>query len=85
MDGKFIIGEIKTKASEFSSNEINKLCIVARNVLPAQVVIGAFEPPYDDLKEAAKEIYENLKDLGITVRVECPGNEINNPEYHPSF
>jgi len=82
-DGKFIIGEIKTKASQFSLDEIQKLCTVARNVLPQQIVIGAFDPPYDSLKSVAQKIAEKLKDLKIGVDIKCPGNQINEPEFHP--
>lgn len=82
-DGKFIIGEIKTKSNQFTSGEIQKLCDVARNVLPQQVLISAFDPPYETLKDVAKEIMEKLKDLRIQVRIECPSGQLNGPEYHP--
>lgn len=84
-DGNFIIGEIKTKASQFSPDEIQKICTIARNVLPQQVVIGAFDPPYDKLKYVAGEIEENLKDLGIQVQIEKPDGWVNNPEPCPYF
>jgi len=84
-DGKFIIGEIKTKSSQFTSDEIQKLCDVARNALPQQVLIGAFDPPYEALRDVAREITEKLKDLRIQVRVECPSGQLNEPEYHPNF
>lgn len=60
-DGKFVIGEIKTKAAEFSPGEIDKLCVVARNVLPNVVLVGAFDASSNKLEEVAVKVREGLK------------------------
>jgi len=82
IDGQFTIGEIKTSSSEFSQEEIEKLCVVARNVLPDQIVIGALHPPYKDLNDAAVKIAHALKDIGVKVSVQHPNSQFDEPAYN---
>lgn len=84
-DGKFVIGEVKTKAAEFSPTEIEKLCLVARNVMPNEVLVGAFDASSNKLEEVAMRVREGLKDTDIHVRSVCPTEQINDPEYHLAF
>ena len=84
-DGKFVIGEVKARAAEFSPSEIEKLCVVARNVMPNEVLLGAFDASASKLDEVAIQVRDGLRGTGIHVKRVCPTEQINDPEFHLSF
>jgi len=63
-DGQLVCGEVKSSASEFTSDELNKLANIAREVRANMVVISAFR---DEKKQIGKLILE----LGKMIHPGC--------------
>jgi hypothetical protein len=60
-DGRFIIGEVKSSASGFKDSDFNKLGIVAKSILPDEVVVAAVGASWP--AEVEKLIQEMTSDL----------------------
>ncbi|MBI2251866.1 MAG: hypothetical protein HYU63_03815 [Armatimonadetes bacterium] len=82
IDGKFVIGEVKTNVDEFSSIEINKIINVSKNILPNEVIIAAFYGENVKLDKIAKNLSMHLDPLGISVKSITPPPYVFEPEYH---
>jgi len=82
LDGKLIIGEIKTSSHEFSKAEIDKFSKTCKEILPQKAIIGAFWGKKDYLTKLSKRIEKDLKPFGIEVEAICPHTQVFDPVYH---
>ncbi|MEW6408918.1 MAG: HsdR family type I site-specific deoxyribonuclease [Nitrospirota bacterium] len=67
-DGKFLIGEVKSDPHGFKPDDLDKLRVVAEDLLPDEVVLAAEGerwPP--DVEEGIKRLTETLKPFDVKV------------------
>lgn len=81
-DGRLLIGEVKSAASEFSNNDLEKLEVVTRAVKADCVVLSAFEGDAEAIIRAKKDFEERVSDLELKVIPLMPGDELSAPSYH---
>ena len=81
-DGRLLIGEVKSSASEFSNDDFEKLEVVTRAVRADCVVVAAFEGDTEAIVRAKENFEERVSDLEVEVIPLMPVDELSAPSYH---
>lgn len=71
-NGWFGIAEVKTKSTEFASDDLDKLASVARRVGARIVFVGAFDDRSRSLVKIAAAVTERMKDVEFAVEAVAP-------------
>lgn len=81
-DGKFVIGEVKTAATEFSEGDLETLADNARSLQPHIVTIAAFHGDQSRMSRHCDFLRNQLRDTGIEIESWLPSIRYFETEYH---
>lgn len=82
IDGKLIIGEVKTSCVEFVSSELSKLADLAKNLDANVVVIGCFQDPRNQIKHKKTDLEGLLGSKQCQIWTVVPSSHIFEPTPH---
>ena len=82
-DGKFIIGEVKQRAEEFSTQELKKLARLAAELQADETVIAAFTDEKKQMESHRSKLTGFLGGPRCTAKIVLPGDDVFAPLPYP--
>lgn len=72
VDGRFVLGEVKTRAEEFSDDDLRGLSKICARLLPHECILSAYEDPKAKGEGLLKRLSAHLEGLPVAGRFMIP-------------
>lgn len=72
VDGRFVLGEVKTRAEEFSDDDLRGLSEICARLLPHECILSAYEDPKAKGEGLSRRLSAHLEGLPVASRFMIP-------------